>query len=83
MWFFGVVARWNRERSVITIGDKTIRLVKPERYSDRLRGTHVDDVFGDVAGETIDRHEEFFYILANRQGRSWDDGTGLRLMIVR
>lgn len=83
MRFFDRGARWNRQSNAITIDDKTIRLFRPERYGDRLRGLAIDDVFGDVDGVTIDKNEEFFYVLADRQGRGLGDGTGLRLMVVR
>ena len=82
MWFFGIVARWDRWSNTITIGEKSIRLFKPDYTGDRLRGIKIDDVFGDVDGYTIDRYEEFFYVLANVQGRH-GDGTGMRLWIVR
>ncbi len=83
MRFFDAGARWNSIRSEITIGEKTIRLVKPDRYGDKLRGHSINDVFGDVDGRTIDDNEEFFYVLAACQRRSMDDGTGFRLMVVR
>lgn len=83
MWFFGVAVRWDKTRNIITVGDKTIRLIRVDRLGYKLRGHIIDDVFGDVDSSTIEKNDEFFDTLNAVQCRYQLDGTGLRLLIIR
>lgn len=79
--FFGAKAQRNDKTGGFLINGNYLFMLNP-KYPSGLYGRRFYDIYGDIRGDSYDKHREFFYILPHRTGSSEDDGTGFHYMVV-